>query len=117
VIPIDLVGNWPAIAVGARTEAEALFDQPAGERIEFRDPARTRDPATSRAAVDTDGEDHADASSDPCIAEMLRIIADSDFSGDQLKIGAACVFASIALPTGSPAGAIADRGARAGGSS
>ncbi len=54
VLAFDLVGDRPAIAVGARAIAEALLDQPAGQRIELGHAARSGDGAAADQAVRLD---------------------------------------------------------------
>lgn len=102
MIPVDLVGNCPPMAVGARAEAKALLDNPAGQRIEPGGSARPRDSAAGRLAVDLDGEGDAHAPSDAGISELSRVIRGQDSSGDQLDIAAVFV-AAESLSSGSAA--------------
>ena len=67
VLAVDVVGDRPAIAVGARAIAEALHDQPAGQRVELRHAARTRDRAAADPAVRLDPEGYANEPADAAI--------------------------------------------------
>src|SRR5690348_7100835 len=102
MVPVDLVADRAAKAIGARAEAEALLHQAAGERVELGDAAGARDVAAADPAVRLYGEGDADAAADPGIAEALGIVGRKDVAGDLDEIGAPALLA-IALPAVSSA--------------
>src|SRR3954452_19908091 len=114
MLALDLVEERAAVAVGARPIAEALLNEPAGERVELRNAARARDSATGDPAVGADGEDHSHAATDAAIAKIAGVVRRSDLAGDLDEVGAAHVVIAEALTAGPSTGAAAQRAPRAG---
>ena len=104
MLAFDFVGDGTAVAVGARPIDESLLDQAASQRIELGHTARAGDGAAADAAVGLDGEEHADAPTDACFAQVTRIISRGDFAGDLLEVGSTFIRA-ITISACAPAGA------------
>ena len=72
MLAVDGVGDRPAIAVGTRAIAEALHDQPAGQRIELRHTARLGNGASADQAARLNPEGQADDPADADIVAQIR---------------------------------------------
>ena len=106
VVAFDFILDRTAVTVGARAVDKPLLDQPAGQLVELRRTARSRDAAAPHPPVRLDREDEADPPADAGVAKAPRIIIGRDFAGNLLEVGAAVVVAiTVAAPPSSCASA------------
>lgn len=103
VFALDFIFDGSAVAISAWPIDKALLDQPAGESIEFRNPAGPRDRAPPYAAVWFNGEQKCHSSADPRVTKVPWNIVAGDCSGDLLKVSTAIIVAR-AIAACAPAG-------------